>query len=189
MHKTPYPLLRGVRDGTRCSSPFTVFSEWKRSSSCRHLNNTHVCPCRRGRVHFSRFSQRQPYPPERVLTISLPPPVPTRKTIHNLPKMSPPQDLLITNVVTRDRFPGQCPSTNQLNRLRRGFVPGTNKRPRVCVVKNTHLSPPVITRETTKSFPTPNVSLRGPRDGQGPPVHPTQSGGNPSIYPSFPGLV
>jgi hypothetical protein len=46
-------------------------------------------------------------PVERDLTISLPPPDPTRKTIHNLTKTSPPQDLLITNDLTRDRFPGQ----------------------------------------------------------------------------------
>ena len=30
MHNTPYPLLRGVSGGTRCSRPFTVFSVWKR---------------------------------------------------------------------------------------------------------------------------------------------------------------
>ncbi len=57
MHKTPYPLLRVVRGGTRCNSPSTAFSVWKRSSSCRHLNSAHVCPGRRSRGHFSRCSE------------------------------------------------------------------------------------------------------------------------------------
>ena len=44
---------------------------------------------------------------ERDLAFSLPSSDPPRKTIHYLPKTSPPQDLLITNDLTRDRFPGQ----------------------------------------------------------------------------------
>ncbi len=40
MYKTPYPLLRGVRGGTRCINPFTVFNTWNRSTDCRTLNNT-----------------------------------------------------------------------------------------------------------------------------------------------------
>ena len=38
MNKTPYQLCRGVRGGTRCSSPQIVFSVWKRSSGCQNFN-------------------------------------------------------------------------------------------------------------------------------------------------------
>ncbi len=44
-------------------------------------------------------------PVERDLTLSLPHPVPPRKVIYNLPKTSPPQDFLITNVVTQGQIP------------------------------------------------------------------------------------
>jgi hypothetical protein len=50
-------LLCGVRDGTRCSSPFTVFSAWKRSSGSRNLNSARVCPGRRRPGAPSRWSE------------------------------------------------------------------------------------------------------------------------------------
>ncbi len=65
-------------------------------------------------------------PVERVLVLSLPPPSPPRKTIHNLPKTPPPQDLLIT------------------------------------------------------------MGQDYPHNGPGLPVHPTQSGGQPSHLPLLP---
>jgi hypothetical protein len=46
--ETSYPLLRGVRGGTRCNNPFTVFNSWNRSTSCRNLNNVRVCSGYRG---------------------------------------------------------------------------------------------------------------------------------------------
>ena len=42
--KTPYPLLRGVRDGTRYISPFTVVDVWNRSTGCRIPNNATCLP-------------------------------------------------------------------------------------------------------------------------------------------------
>jgi hypothetical protein len=57
VHKTPYPLLRGVCGGTRCISPFTVFNVWNRSTGCRNLKSARVCPGHRGRGHFSRWPE------------------------------------------------------------------------------------------------------------------------------------
>ncbi len=152
MHKTPYPLLRVVRVGTRCSSPSSACSVWKRSSSCRHLNNTHVCPGRRGRGHFSRCSEtwwsetptaqyiiyniKKGCSETRVVlrkmtqqsvswSFLFPSPAPPRKKLSTTyPKTTPHQDLLITSVWPRDRLPGQLPSTNQLRGPHRGFVSG-----------------------------------------------------------------
>jgi hypothetical protein len=42
---------------------------------------------------------------ERDLTLSLSPPVPVRKTIHNLPKNACHQDSLITNALTQGEIP------------------------------------------------------------------------------------
>ena len=42
--KTPYPLLRGVRGGTRYSSPFTVVDVWNRSTGCRSPKSARVFP-------------------------------------------------------------------------------------------------------------------------------------------------
>ncbi len=36
-------------DGTRCISPFTVFSVWNRSTGCRNLNTARGCSGHRGR--------------------------------------------------------------------------------------------------------------------------------------------
>jgi hypothetical protein len=44
-------------------------------------------------------------PAKRSLTLSLPPPAPTRKTIHNLPKNASHQDFLITNALTQGQIP------------------------------------------------------------------------------------
>jgi hypothetical protein len=60
-------------------------------------------------------------------------------------------------------MPEQPPSTNQLRGPRRRFVPGANKRPRVYVVKNTHLKPSCHrVGNNDRSFPTPNATRRVP---------------------------
>ena len=51
--KKPYPLLRGVRDGTRYNIPFTVLSVRKRSSSCRLLKSVCLSRLSRSRVLFT----------------------------------------------------------------------------------------------------------------------------------------
>jgi hypothetical protein len=90
----------------------------------------------------------------------------------------------------RGRFPEQSPSTNDLRGPRRGFVSGTNKRPRVSTVKNTHSSLPAIARAQrpsishTKCNPTCAHTM-----GQDyPPTRPSP-GANRPIYPSFPALT
>ena len=90
----------------------------------------------------------------------------------------------------RGRFPEQTPSTNELCGPRRGFVPGTNKRPRVSTVKNTHSSPPAIARAQrpsishTKCNPTCARAM-----GQDYPTTRPSPGANRPIYPSFPALA
>jgi hypothetical protein len=60
-------------------------------------------------------------------------------------------------------FPEESPSTNELRGPRRRFVPGTNKRPRVCVVKNKHLKPSCHRAgNNDPAFPTPNATRRVP---------------------------
>jgi len=54
VHKTPYPLLRGVRDGTRYSSPFTVFIRGTGRRVVESRTAQRVCPGHRGLGHFSR---------------------------------------------------------------------------------------------------------------------------------------
>ena len=54
----------------------------------------------------------------------------------------------------RDRSHGQTPSTNQLHGPHRGFVSGTNKRPPVSDIKNTHLNPSCHHTGTTTTRPT-----------------------------------
>ena len=87
----------------------------------------------------------------------------------------------------RGRFPEQPPSTNELRGPRRGFVPGTNKRPRVSTVKNTHSKPSCHrTGTTTKHFPHQTQPDACPRNGPGLPAHPPQSGGQPPHLPLLP---
>jgi hypothetical protein len=76
-----------------------------------------------------------------VLEFPLPLPRPPRKTIHNLPKTPPHQDFLITNAMTQGRCPEQSPSRINCADLGEEFVPGTNKRPPVSIVKKSHLKP------------------------------------------------
>ena len=157
MYKTPYPLLRGVRDGTRCSSPFTVFSAWKRSSSCRHLNRAHVWPGCRGRGQFSRCSE----------TWCSEKPHCSIYSIKNMGLFKTGQTSPSPMHWPRDSLPGHLKCTNQLCGPHRGFVSGVNKRPRVCTFKNTYLKTLLSSRG--KQHPTP-----------------TQSGGQPVHLPLFP---
>ncbi len=176
-------------------------------------HHTH-CSVERGRGHFLRCSETwySKTPTDQYITYNIKngavkkrvsssenqpcwtwpvtfssPPDPPRKTIHNLPKTPPPQDLLITNALTRVIFPGQPPSTDQLHGPHRGFVPGTNKRPRVCAVKNTHLKPPLPVRgKRPKHFPHQMQPDVCPCNGPGLPDHPPQSGGQPDHLPLLP---
>jgi hypothetical protein len=122
------------------------------------------------------------------LTLSLPPPDPTRKK-HPQP--------------TQNDFPSrlphhQCPDpgADSLSspHLRMNYAdlaedsyPWTNKRPRVSAVKNTHLKPSCHSAgTTTKHLPhhtQPNVC---PCNGPGLPTHPPQSGGQPTHLPLLP---
>ncbi len=108
-------------------------------------------------------------PAERDLAFSLPPSDPPRKTIHNLPKTSPPQDL---------------------HGPRGGFVPGTNKRPRVYVVKNTYLKYPChcTGNDQNISHTKHNPTCTHTMDQDYPFTLPSP-GDNPTIYPSFPALT
>jgi hypothetical protein len=82
-------------------------------------------------------------PPERDLVFSLSPPPPRpEKPSTTYPKLLPLKTSSSPMSWPRGRFPGQTLSTNQLHRPSRGFVTGTNKQPRVCTVKNTHLKSP-----------------------------------------------
>jgi hypothetical protein len=94
-------------------------------------------------------------PAERVLTLSLPPPVPTRKNHpHPTQKRLPIKTSSSPMRCPRGRFPKQTQSTNELCGPRRGFVSRTNKRPRVSTVKNTNLKPSCRRAgTTTKSSP------------------------------------
>ncbi len=66
-------------------------------------------------------------------------------------------------IQSRCRFPEQSPSTNQLYGPRRRFVFGTNKRPRVCSVKNTHLKSSCHrVGNNNQTIPTPNTTRRVP---------------------------
>jgi hypothetical protein len=104
---------------------------------------------------------------------SSPPPRPAQKT-HPQPtqKRLPIKTSSSPMRYTRGRFPEQSPSTNELCGSRRGFVSGTNKRPRVNAVKNTHLKP----------------SCHHTMGQDYPLTHPSP-GTNPSIYPFFPALT
>jgi hypothetical protein len=80
-------------------------------------------------------------PVVRDLTFPLPPPTPTRKTFHNLPKKTSHQVFFSPMRWPRDRSHRQRPPTNQLYGPYRGFVTGSNKRPGVQTIRNTHLKP------------------------------------------------
>jgi hypothetical protein len=105
----------------------------------------------------------KPDPAERVLSLSLPPPVPSRKTIHNLPKKTFHQDYLITNVRSQTQIPWTSPiyewtvRTSQRIRVR-------DEESTVCFLRQEHTSwvsrPPVIVRNNDQSFPTPNTTRR-----------------------------
>jgi hypothetical protein len=87
----------------------------------------------------------------------------------------------------RGRFPEQPPSTNELCGPLRGFVPGTNKGPRVGVVKNTHLKASCHrVGTTTKHFPHQTQPDVCPRNWPGLPAHPSQSGDQPDHLPLLP---
>jgi hypothetical protein len=82
------------------------------------------------------------------------------------------------------------PSTNQLCGPPRGFVPGTNKRPRVCVVKNTYLKPSC--HRVGKQRPSISHTKRNPTCahtmGHDYPITHLSPGVYPSIHPPSPGL-
>ncbi len=154
MHKTPYPLVRGVRDGPRCS-PFTVFSV----EEVVRVSKPEQCAClprtSRIRGHRSRWSeacsseistaqyiiynikkwdcliarvvQRKPTLLTCPGAFSSPPRPAQKKTIQNLPKTPSHQTSSSPMRCPRGRFPEQPPSTNELRGPRRGFVTGTNK--------------------------------------------------------------
>jgi hypothetical protein len=65
--------------------------------------------------------------------------------------------------------------------------PGTNKRPRVSVIKTTLLKVFLSSRgNSDQVFPTPNATRCCPRNGSGPPDNPPQSGGQPTHLPHLP---
>jgi hypothetical protein len=104
-----------------------------------------------------------------------------KHTDMSYPKTPPHQDLPITSAWPRGRLPGQPPSTNQLCGPHRGFESGTNKRPRVSVIKTTLLKALLPSRgNNDQAFPTPNATRRCPCNGPGPPANPPQSGGQPT---------
>ena len=64
---------------------------------------------------------------------------------------------------------------------------GTNKRPRVCAVKNTHLKPSCHRAgNNDQAFPTPNATRRVPAQWARTPAHPPQSGGQLPQPPPIP---
>jgi hypothetical protein len=87
------------------------------------------------------------------------------------------------------RFPDQLPSRNELCGPHRGFVTWTNKRPRVCVVKNTHLKPSCHrVGTTTKRSPHQTEPDVCPPNGPGLSDHSPQSGvqpAHPLLFPSI----
>ncbi len=98
-------------------------------------------------------------PAEFALTLALPPPFlqeihpqPTQKCLPIKTSSSPMR-------WPRFRFPEKTPSTNQLCGPPRRLVSGTNKRPRVCVVKNTNLKTSCHRGgKNDQAFPTPNAT-------------------------------
>ncbi len=136
----------------------------------------------------SAYHPAKPDPAERVLALPLPPPRPAqKKTFHNLPKTPSHKASKSPMLCPMGRFPEQPPSANELRGPRRGFVPGTNKRPRVSTVKNTHSKPSCHrTGTTTKHFPHQTQPDACPRNGPGLPTHPPQSGGQPPHLPLLP---
>ena len=121
---------------------------------------------------------------------SSPPPPRPEKTLHNLPKTPSHKASKSPMLCPMGRFPEQPPSANELRGPRRGFVPGTNKRPRVSTVKNTHSSPPAIAREQRPSIShTKRNPTRARAMGQDYPLTRPSPGANRPIYPSFPALA
>ena len=116
-----------------------------------------------------------------------PPPRPEKNHPQPTQKRLPIKTFSSPMLCLRGKFPGHPPATNELCGPRRGFVSGTNKRPRVSTVKNTHLK---TSRHrigtTTWRSPhqmQPNVC---PCNGPGLPAHPPQSGGQPAHLPLLP---
>ncbi len=87
--------------------------------------------------------------------------------IHNLPKKTPHQVFFSPMSWPRDGSHRQRPPTNQLYGPCRGFVTGSNKRPGVQTIRNTHLNPithpsPGVNPPISPPFLTP--VRRGPSD-------------------------
>ncbi len=102
-------------------------------------------------------------PADHVLALSLPPPSPQEKYPRPTQKCLPIKTSSSPMRWPRCRFPEQTPSTNQLLGPRRRFVPGANKWPLVCVIKNTHLKPSCHRAgNNDQAFPTPNATRRVP---------------------------
>ena len=112
-----------------------------------------------------------------------PPPPRPEKNIHNLPKTPSHQTSSSPMRCPRGRFPEQSPSTNELRGPRRGFVSGTNKRPRVSTVK-TRISSLLPLRDTpTKHFPHQTQPDVCPCNGPGLPLTRPSPGANRSPDP------
>ncbi len=89
MCKTPYPLFRGVRDGTRYNRPFTLFIVWKRSSNCRNWNSTGVWSGNRGPWTPPSPSEKNPQPTQKRLPVKDSCPGRISDHVYSLQKMQP----------------------------------------------------------------------------------------------------
>ena len=134
----------------------------------------------------ARIIQRKPTLLNVTWLFLFPPPPPQKKTSTTYPKRLPIKTSSSPVRCPRGRLPEQPPSTNELRGPRRGFVPGTNKRPRVSTVK-TRISSLLPSRDTTtKHFPHQTQPDVCPCNGPGLPAHPPQSGGQPPHLPLLP---
>ena len=114
-----------------------------------------------------------------------------RKTIHNLPKNASSSRPLEPTCWPRDRFHGQPPFTNQLQRT---SVDDSHPEPaddRVLPPSSTLISSPLVSRgHNDRDTHPPNVTATCPRAmGQDYPTTGPSPGVNPTIYPSSLPLV
>ena len=137
-------------------------------------------------------------PAECDLVFSLPPPAPSRKTVHNLPKTSLHQDVPSPMFCPRDRSHDQSPSMKQLCGPRRGFIPPEPTNDHVLTPSRTLISSSLVIARTTTSVtrPTAECDLRHqrilfqqkecPHNGPDPdyPLTGPSPGVNPTIHPS-----
>ncbi len=147
---------QGVR-GSR--NPLSRWPEdmLQRNLHCSTYNIEHTQGCLESARPAKLLSNTHPGVP-------LPLPRPPKKNIHNLPQNA-----------SSSRPPHhQCadPGADSLSSphlrincadLAEDSCPGTNKRPRVCTVKNTHLKPSCHRAgNNDQAFPTPNATRRVP---------------------------